>query len=76
VSASDEVGVELAGDVALQGAHDLAGGSTFGEATRDVLAGAFIVGHAGEHDPPERMVRSAVPARVQAVTVDLPRRGA
>src|SRR5215213_4710464 len=56
VSASDEVRVELAGDVALQGAHDLAGGASFREATRDVFAGAFIAGHAREHDPPERVV--------------------
>ena len=29
------------------------------------LAGAFIAGHAGEHDPPERMVRLAVAAGVE-----------
>ena len=74
VSASDEVRVELAGDVALQRAHDLAGGSTVSETTRDVFAGAFITAHAGEHDPPQRMVCLAVPARVQAVAVNLPRR--
>src|SRR3954451_21184063 len=65
VSARDEVRVEPAGDVALQGAHDLAGGASFGESTRDVFAGAFIAGHAGEHDPPESMVRLSVAAAVE-----------
>ena len=47
-----EMRVELAGDVSLQDAHDLACGATFGEAACDVFAGAFIAAHAGEHDPP------------------------
>src|SRR5437016_5902840 len=75
-SVEREVGVELAGDVALQGAHDLPCGSTVGESTRDVFAGAFIAGHAREHDPPESMVRLTVPARVQAMPVNFPRRRA
>ena len=61
-----EVGVELAGDVALQGAHDLAGGASFAEAARNVFAGAFIASHAGEHDPPERVVRLTVAAGVES----------
>src|SRR5712692_7199129 len=71
-----EVRVELAGDVTFQDAHDLAGGATFGEPTRDVFAGAFIAAHAGEHDPPQGMVRLAVPARVEPKTfLGLARRG-
>ena len=64
-SVAREMRVELAGDVTLQGAHDLAGGASFGEATRDVFAGAFIAGHAGEHDPPEGMVRLTIAAGVE-----------
>ena len=67
-SVGREVGVELAGDVALQAAHDLAGGASFGEATRDVFAGAFVVAHAGEHDAPERMVGLAVATRVESMS--------
>ena len=63
-----EVRVDLAGDVAFQDAHDLAGGEPFVGATRDVFAGAFIAAHAREHDPPQRMVRLAVPAGVESVT--------
>ena len=74
VSAAYEVRVELAGDVAFQGAHDLACGTTFGDPARDVFAGAFIATRAGEHDPPQGMVRSAVLTGVQAMTVDFPRR--
>ena len=74
VSVAHELRIELAGDVTLQDAHDLACGSTFGEAARTVFAGAVVAGHAGEHDPPQGMVRLAVPAGVQTVTVDFSRR--
>jgi len=66
-SVAHEVGVELAGDVALQDAHDLADGLSFRDAARIVFAGAFIVAHAGEHDVPERVVGLAVAAGVESV---------
>ena len=69
---ADEVRVELAGDVSFQDAHDLAGCETFSSAASDIFAGAFITAHAGEHDPPQRMVRLAVAAGVQAVPHDFP----
>ena len=68
-SVGHEMRVELAGDVSLQDAHDLAGGASFSESTRNVFAGAFIATHAGEHDPPERMVRLAVAAGVESETL-------
>src|SRR6266550_5834301 len=74
VSFAHEMRVELAGDVTLQDAHDLAGGTSFGESARDVFAGAFIVAHAGEHDPPEGMVGLAVAAGVESMPIDLPGR--
>ena len=69
-----EVRVDLASDVAFQDAHDLACGTTFGDPARDIFAGAFIATHARERDPPQGMVRLAVPTGVQAMTVDFPRR--
>ena len=74
LSVVDEVRVDLAGDVALEDAHDLAGGASFGEAAGDVFAGAFVAAHAGEHDPPECMVGLAVPAGVEAMPGGLARR--
>ena len=47
-----EVREDLAGDVALEDAHDLAFGSAFREAAFDVGTGAGFGGHAGEHDAP------------------------
>ncbi len=74
-SVAYEMRVELAGDVSLQGAHDLAGGASFGESAGDVFAGAFIAAHAGEHDPPERMVGLTVAAGVEPkALLGLPRR--
>ena len=55
--AAHDVRVELAGDVALQDAHDL--GVDRPSAVRRVAhipAGAFITAHAREHDPPQGMV--------------------
>ena len=41
-------------------------------ASRDVGAGARVAAHAGEHDPPERVVRLAVPARLSRCRSVLP----
>ena len=73
-SVAREVRVDLAGDVTLEDAHDLGFRSSFGEAARDVFAGAFVGAHAGEHDPPQRVVRLSVPAPVETMTVGLARR--
>ena len=73
VSVAHEVRVELASDVAFQDAHDLASGTTFSDTSRDVFAGTFIAAHAGEHDPPQRMVRLAVPAGVESMPNGLAR---
>jgi hypothetical protein len=53
--------VGLAGDVAFQHAHDLSFREALFGAPLDVGAGAGVVAHAGEHDPPQRMVRLTVP---------------
>ena len=42
-------------------------GASFGEAARDVGAGAFVGAHAGEHDPPQGVVGLAVAAAVEPV---------
>ncbi len=66
-AACNEARVELAGDVTLQDPHDLADGFAFRSAARDVFAGAFIAAHAGEHDPPQRMVRLTAPAGIESM---------
>src|SRR5258705_615412 len=71
LSAAHEIGVELAGDVTLQDAHDLTDRLSFGDASRNIFAGAFIAAHAGEHDPPQGMVGLAVPAGVESMPIDL-----
>ena len=53
-SASGEVAVDLAGDVALEDTHDLGLGEPLAAAAGDVGAGARLGAHAGEHDPPTR----------------------
>ena len=69
--AEGEVSVGLACDVTLEDAHDLALGLSRRGATRDVGAGARVGTHAGEHDPPQRMVRLPVPAAVESIPVGL-----
>ena len=65
--------VDLAGDVALEHAGDLTERLAFGGAPRDVALGAFVVGHAGEHDPVDRRVRLPVSASVEPVALGLAR---
>jgi hypothetical protein len=48
-----QVGVYLAGGVALQAADDLGLGLSFFRAALDVGAGGGVGAHAGEHDPPQ-----------------------
>jgi len=59
--------VDLAGDVALEAAHDLSGGLALAGAPGYVGLGARVGGHPGEDDPPEDGVGLAVPAAVEAV---------
>ena len=67
VASARELLEDLAGDVALEGPDDLGFGASFGEAALHVGDGArFALAQPGEHDPPERMVRLAVPAGVEA----------
>jgi hypothetical protein len=50
-----EVGVDLAGDVALEAADDFLLGFSFGCAAFGVGAGRRVRAQAGEHDPPQGM---------------------
>src|SRR5580700_11185592 len=70
--AGDEL-VDLAGDVALQAADDLAAGLAFCPAAGDVVPGALVAGEPDHDDPPERVVGLAVAALVQPVPGDLAR---
>ena len=63
-----KVAVHLAGDVALEDAHDLEFGAAFDGAAFDVGTGARIVAHPGHHDPPQGVVGLTVAAAVQPVT--------
>ena len=67
-----QVGVDLAGDVALQAADDLGLGLSFFGAAFDVGAGGRVRPHAGEHDPPQGVVGLAVAAGVEPVAGDFP----
>ena len=49
---SAQVGIDLAGDVALQAADDFLLGFPLGGAAFDVGAGSRVRAHAGENDPP------------------------
>src|SRR5690348_15747896 len=77
VASARELLVDRAGDVAREGPDDLGFGASCGEAALHVGDGAwFALPQAGEHDPPERVVRLTVAARVEATTrVGLARAG-
>ena len=62
-----EVGVDLAGDVALEAADDLGLGFSFRGAPLGVGAGSRVRAEAGEHDPPQGVVGLAVAAGVEPV---------
>ena len=68
-----EVGIDLAGDVALQAANDFLLGFPFGCAAFGVGAGRRIIAQAGEHDPPQGVVGLAVAARVEPAADGLAR---
>ena len=60
--------VDLAGEVALEAAADLAEGASFGGAAFDVGAGSRVHAHAGDDGHVERPVEASVTAAVDAVT--------
>ena len=62
-----EDGVDLAGDVAFQGADDLGFGQSLGGAPLDVGAGGGMVAHADQYDAVQGGVCLAVAATVEAV---------
>jgi hypothetical protein len=64
---SGEVGVDLAGDVALEAADDLAFAEAFGGAAGDVVAGGLVVSHPDDGDDVEGAVGGAVAASAEAV---------
>ena len=68
-----QVGVDLAGDVTLEDADDLAFGASLGQTSFDVDTGSLVGAHAGEHDPPEGVVRLPVAAEVEPVADGLAR---
>ena len=68
-----EVGVDLAGDVALEAADDLWLGFAFRGAPLGVGAGGGVGAEAGEHDPPQGVVGLAVAAGVEPVADGLAR---
>ena len=69
--AARQVGVNLAGDVALEHADGLALGATVFDPAFHVGLGSRIRCQPGDHDVPQRPVGLAVPAAVEAVTSDL-----
>ena len=66
---------EVAGDVALQAALDLAGCLAFGGAAGGVGAGGGVMLEAGEHDGVQRAVELSVAAAVEPEADGLPRAG-
>lgn len=64
----DKAAVDLAGEVALEAAHDLGFGLAFGGAPVDVGPGGFVPVHSGDDGAVEGGVGLAVAAAVEPVT--------
>ena len=62
-----EVGIDLAGDVALEAADDFLLRQALFGAPLDVGAGGGVGAHPGDHDPPQGVVGLPVTAAVEAV---------
>ena len=62
-----EVVVDLAGDVALQTAHDVELGQALFGAPLDIGPGRWVAAHADQGDAPQGVVGSAVPAAVDSL---------
>ena len=69
-----QAAVELAGDVALERADDLAFGAALRGAPGDVGTGARVEDHAHHDDAPERVVRATVAPAVESFAEGQPRR--
>jgi hypothetical protein len=67
-----EVGIDLAGDVALEAADYLCLGFSFCGAALGVGAGGRVGAQAGEHDPPQRVVGLAVTAGLSRCRLTFP----
>ena len=63
--------VDLADDVALEAAEDLAAREALGGTPSDVGLGGRVGGHAHHRDAPQRMVGGPVPAAVEAMPLGL-----
>src|SRR3954468_23349724 len=70
---SGQVPEELAADVALEGADDLAAGAPLGGATGEV-GGCGVVAEPGERDGVDRPVQAPVSAAVEPVPLGVARR--
>src|SRR5215204_634402 len=64
-----EVGVDLAGDVALQTAQDVELGQALSGPPLDIGPGLGVAVHADQRDPPQGMVSPAIAAAIQPVAV-------
>ena len=67
--------VDLAGEVALEAAHDFGFGLAFGGASSDVDLGGLVPVHAGDDGSVQRGVGLPVAASVEAVAGDFTGRG-
>jgi hypothetical protein len=67
--------VKLAGDIALEAAHDLSCAQALGGPSFDVSKGAWIAAHAGQCDGVQGRVGLSVTAPVESMPVRFARRG-
>jgi hypothetical protein len=58
---------DLAGDVALEDAHDLLGRSAFGSASGHIVTGCGVVAHPHQHDRGQHPVQLPVASPVQPI---------
>ena len=64
----DEETEDLAGDVALEDAHDFFGCSAFGSASGQVVTGCLVVAHPHQHDRGQYPVQLSVASPVQPIS--------
>jgi hypothetical protein len=64
-----EESVDLSSDVALETSDRLLLGQPFLGASIDVLGGAGVIDHAGDHDVPQSGVRLTITAAIESVPV-------
>jgi len=61
--------VDLAGDVALQAAHDVELGQALSGPPLDIGFGRWVAVHPDQRDPPQGMVSPAIAAAIEPVAV-------